>query len=110
MSDKIKFAVVGCGHIGKRHAEMVTRNEEAELVGLCDVKPASELGIDHFNVPFFKCNTRLRIRVKIHNTIYRGRMRASVVVSARPRFMGQMKKSDYSLDNIEKIPYNLHFK
>lgn len=53
MSDKIKFAVIGCGHIGKRHAEMVLRNEEAELVGLCDVKPADELAIDHFNVPFF---------------------------------------------------------
>jgi hypothetical protein len=66
--------------------------------------------ICHFNVPFFECNTRLRIRVKIHNRRYRGRMRASVVVSARPRFMGQMKKSDYSLDNIEKIPNNLYFK
>ena len=53
MSDKIKFAVIGCGHIGKRHAEMVSRNEEAQLVGLCDIKPASELAIQHFNVPFF---------------------------------------------------------
>ena len=30
--NKIKFAVVGCGHIGKRHAEMVTRDQDAELV------------------------------------------------------------------------------
>jgi UDP-N-acetyl-2-amino-2-deoxyglucuronate dehydrogenase len=36
---KIKFAVVGCGHIGKRHAEMIQRNPEAELVALCDIKP-----------------------------------------------------------------------
>lgn len=36
MDTKIKFAVLGCGHIGKRHAEMVTRNEEAELVALID--------------------------------------------------------------------------
>ena len=34
----IKFAVVGCGHIGKRHAEMITRNAESELVALIDVK------------------------------------------------------------------------
>ena len=53
MSEKIKFAVVGCGHIGKRHAEMVMRNEEAELVGLCDIKSKESLGIDGFNVPFF---------------------------------------------------------
>ena len=35
---KIKFAVIGCGHIGKRHAEMISRNEESELVALIDVK------------------------------------------------------------------------
>lgn len=52
-SKKITFAVVGCGHIGKRHAEMVVRNEEAELIGLCDIKPRSELGIEAYDVPFF---------------------------------------------------------
>ncbi len=53
MEAKIKFAVVGCGHIGKRHAEMISRNEEAELVALCDIKNKEDLGIDHFNVPFY---------------------------------------------------------
>ena len=50
---KIRFAVVGCGHIGKRHAEMIIRNEEAELVALCDIKSKKELGIENYNVPFF---------------------------------------------------------
>lgn len=49
----VKFVVVGCGHIGKRHAEMITRNNEAELVAMCDVKPHEELAIDHFDVPYF---------------------------------------------------------
>lgn len=53
MSEKIKFAVVGCGHIGKRHAEMVSRNEEAELVALIDVKDKSAVGVEHFDVPYF---------------------------------------------------------
>lgn len=54
MSDKpIKFAIVGCGHIGKRHAEMVIRNEEAELVALMDVKPREALGLDAYDVPFY---------------------------------------------------------
>lgn len=53
-NEKVKFAVVGCGHIGKRHAEMIVRNSEAELIALCDIKPASELGIEMFNVPFFR--------------------------------------------------------
>lgn len=53
MSEKIKFAVVGCGHIGKRHAEMVSRNEEAELVALIDVKDKSAVGVENFDVPYF---------------------------------------------------------
>lgn len=53
IDNKVRFAVVGCGHIGKRHAEMIIRNEEAELVALCDIKPRAELGIAHFEAPFF---------------------------------------------------------
>lgn len=50
---KIKFAVLGCGHIGKRHAEMIYRNNDCELVAMIDVKQKSELGIDQFSIPFF---------------------------------------------------------
>lgn len=53
MVDKIKFAVVGCGHIGKRHAEMISRNPESELVALVDVQDKDELGIENYDVPFF---------------------------------------------------------
>jgi len=49
----IRFAVVGAGHIGKRHAEMVTRNPHAKLVGMCDIRPALGLNIDSYDVPFF---------------------------------------------------------
>ena len=44
--NKIKFAVVGCGHSGKRHAEIVTRDQDAELVALCDIRPREVLGIE----------------------------------------------------------------
>lgn len=53
IAEKIKFAVVGCGHIGKRHAEMISRNSECELVALVDVKDKSVLGIESHDVPFF---------------------------------------------------------
>ncbi|QQL50848.1 Gfo/Idh/MocA family protein [Mucilaginibacter ginkgonis] len=53
VNDKIKFAVIGCGHIGKRHAEMIERNSESELVALIDIKAKSELNIDNYEVPFF---------------------------------------------------------
>ena len=51
--NKIKFAVVGSGHIGKRHAEMIHRNHEAELIAMCDIFPKEKLGLNDFNVPFF---------------------------------------------------------
>ncbi len=50
---KIKCAVVGCGHIGKRHAEVISSHPETELVALCDILPADQLNIDSFDVPFF---------------------------------------------------------
>ena len=37
--------MVGCGHIGKRHAEMISRNEECELVAMVDVKGTPAVGI-----------------------------------------------------------------
>lgn len=51
--DKIKFAVIGAGHIGKRHAEMVSRHEGAELVAMCDLRSREECGADA-SVPFFR--------------------------------------------------------
>ncbi|SMO36345.1 Gfo/Idh/MocA family protein [Solitalea koreensis] len=54
IGEKVKFAVVGCGHIGKRHAEMVTRNKESELVALIDIKPQDELNLKDFDLPFYR--------------------------------------------------------
>lgn len=51
---KIKFAVIGAGHIGKRHAEMVRRDAEGELVAMVDVRSKEECGAEEFDVPFFK--------------------------------------------------------
>jgi len=50
---KFRFAVIGCGHIGKRHAEMVVRNPQAELVALADIRDKDSLGLDTYQVPFF---------------------------------------------------------
>lgn len=33
---KIAFGIVGYGHIGKRHAEMIERNPHAEILAICD--------------------------------------------------------------------------
>ena len=49
----VKFAVIGQGHIGKRHAEMIRRNEDAELVAVCDILPKEQLGLADIQEPFF---------------------------------------------------------
>ncbi|WP_276348710.1 Gfo/Idh/MocA family oxidoreductase [Daejeonella sp. JGW-45] len=48
---EIKFAVIGYGHIGRRHAEMIERTPEAELVAIVDVKPLKELGAIPDGIP-----------------------------------------------------------
>ncbi len=54
VDDKVRFAVVGAGHIGKRHASMVKHNVEAELVAICDIKPKDVLGLEEYeDVEFY---------------------------------------------------------
>jgi predicted dehydrogenase len=52
---KVKFAVVGCGSIGKRHIAVLDANAQVEIVGICDhdeerVKALSEL---YNNLPYY---------------------------------------------------------
>lgn len=43
---KLKFGLVGCGSIGKRHMAVLDANENVEVVAICDIKPhvVNELG------------------------------------------------------------------
>lgn len=50
--NKIRFAVIGIGHIGKRHAAMILQNKEAELVAVCDSDKA-KINQDFDQVPFY---------------------------------------------------------
>ena len=52
-NSKIHFAIIGCGHIGKRHAEMISKNPDAELIALCDIRSAEECGVSDYKVPFY---------------------------------------------------------
>lgn len=56
MTDKkIRYAIIGCGHIGKRHASMITRNDECELVAMADINTSLKAGIEaEFQIPFFE--------------------------------------------------------
>lgn len=50
---KVRFAVVGQGHIGKRHAEMIVRNPNSELVAVCDVRTPEACKVADPNIPFY---------------------------------------------------------
>jgi predicted dehydrogenase len=50
---KINFAVVGQGHIGKRHAEMARRNTNINLIAVCDIMAKEKLGLENITEDFF---------------------------------------------------------
>jgi UDP-N-acetyl-2-amino-2-deoxyglucuronate dehydrogenase len=45
----IKFAVIGCGHIGKRHASIIQSHPNCTLVALCDGKPKETLDLSPYS-------------------------------------------------------------
>lgn len=49
----VKFAVVGLGHIGKRHAQMIKENPDSELVAYCDPKSREDLKLKENDIPFY---------------------------------------------------------
>lgn len=49
---KLKFAVIGAGHIGKRHAQMVVENPHCELIAIIDTDESIKKETP-FQVPFF---------------------------------------------------------
>lgn len=51
--DKIKFAIAGLGHIGKRHAAMISQNSETTWVAGCDVKSKEDLKIENNGIAYF---------------------------------------------------------
>jgi predicted dehydrogenase len=50
---KIKFGIIGMGHIGKRHASMVILNNDCELVAICDTLDKNLIGLDEIDVQFY---------------------------------------------------------
>ena len=108
--DKVKFAVIGCGHIGKRHAEMISRNEESQLVALCDVQPQENLNIDHFDVPFFSSIEELlaaNVDVDVINVCTPNGLHAeqSFLALSNKKHVVCEKPMGLTKDNCEKIIY-----
>ena len=64
--NKISVAIVGCGHIGKRHAAVIDESPFLELAGLCDIEleRAKELG-DLYNVNIREVDYKKLLEKKI---------------------------------------------
>lgn len=61
-----------------------------------------------FNVPEFICEQQLRIRTKIHTRKNsKGFCKLSVTISCQPKNIKNLVNSNFSLDNISKLPNNL---
>tara|TARA_B100001123_G_C15282874_1_gene1014616 strand:- start:89 stop:1666 length:1578 start_codon:yes stop_codon:yes gene_type:complete len=53
MKNKIRFAIIGAGYIGKRHASLINENNDSELVAFIDIRTKEECEIEKYNVPLF---------------------------------------------------------
>ena len=55
VKNKIKFGIIGLGHVGKRHAEIIKRNDEAELVALIEIDETKNHELKQYfgEVPIF---------------------------------------------------------
>jgi UDP-N-acetyl-2-amino-2-deoxyglucuronate dehydrogenase len=67
MMSKIKFAVVGCGSIGKRHIAVLDAEAEAEIVAICDIdeKKCKEQSALYNNIPYFTSYEQMLNTVKV---------------------------------------------
>lgn len=61
-----------------------------------------------FNVPEFKCEQEIRIRIKVHSKKNNnGFCKLSVTASCKPIKIKELINSTYSLDDIDRLPPNL---
>lgn len=64
--NKIKFAVVGCGSIGKRHIAVLDAEPMAELVAICDIdeNKCKEQSLLYNNIPYFTSLEKMLSEIK----------------------------------------------
>lgn len=83
---KIKFAIVGCGSIGKRHVAVLDADEEAEIVAICDtdIAKAKELSELYGGIKYFDSYSKMLSEVKadIINVVTPHHLHADMTVAA----------------------------
>jgi len=83
---KIKFAIVGCGSIGKRHIAVLKENPDVELVAICDIDEnqcLAQSDLYHGITYFAKFNEMLdSIEADIINVVTPHALHASMSIEA----------------------------
>jgi len=61
----IHFAIIGFGHIGKRHAEHIMYNQACKFVAVCDIDPDVEKHVPGNGISFYTDTTEMLGRTDI---------------------------------------------
>jgi UDP-N-acetyl-2-amino-2-deoxyglucuronate dehydrogenase len=84
--NKIKFAIVGCGSIGKRHLAVLDAEPMAEIVAICDVDEnrCKELSMLYNNLPYYTSFDKMlsEIRADIINVVTPHALHAEMSIKA----------------------------
>lgn len=83
---KIKFAIVGCGSIGKRHIAVLDAEPDAEIVAICDTdeNKCRELSQLYNNIPYFTSYDKMleEIKADIINVVTPHALHAPMAIKA----------------------------
>ena len=91
MNNKIKFIIVGCGMIGKKHINMIQENPGCEILAIIDNKKNNEIDDSLNDLKFFKSL----------NQFFKSDLKADVATIATPNNL----HVEHSLECLEN---NLH--
>ncbi|MCE3258652.1 MAG: oxidoreductase domain protein [Bacteroidetes bacterium] len=84
--NKIKFAVVGCGSIGKRHIAVLDAEPNAEIVAICDINEAlcKEQSALYNNIPWFTSYEKMlnEINADVINVVTPHALHAPMTIQA----------------------------
>ncbi|PBQ31510.1 oxidoreductase [Sphingobacteriaceae bacterium] len=83
---KIKFAIVGCGSIGKRHIAVLDAEPEAEIVAICDIdeKKCKEQAALYQNIPYYTSYDKMlsEIKADVVNVVTPHALHAEMTIKA----------------------------
>jgi len=86
MTKKIKFAIVGCGSIGKRHIAVLDAEPNAEVVAICDIdeNKCKELSSLYNNLAYYTSYVKMlnEIKADVINVVTPHALHSSMSIDA----------------------------